>query len=88
MRCRRGIFRGFLQERLTKTFPETKISRVFIVFFSGAMFGLIYFSGFGYAYAYLIVKLVEAPIIVHFVLNTVHFITFTYPHQLQFGRVW
>jgi len=37
-------------------------------------------SGLGYAYAYYATQRIEAPIIVHIVVNAVHFIGFTYPH--------
>ncbi len=87
-----AIFRGYLQERLSRLFLTIRFSGFMTVFFSGLLFGLahagggfIYTSlaalaGIGYAYAYLCTKRIEAPILTHFALITVHFIGFTYPH--------
>lgn len=86
-----AFFRGFLQERLSKVLPSSRVGAVSAVLCSALLFGVAHFGGgfhlvflatlggVGYGYVYFAVKRVEAPIIVHFVLNAVHFIGFTYP---------
>ena len=38
------------------------------------------YAGLGYALAYQSTQRIEAPVLVHFALNAVHFIAFTYPY--------
>lgn len=48
---------------------------------AGMLFvGLATLAGLGYSLAYALTRRVEAPIAVHFSVNTVHFVFFTYPH--------
>jgi len=86
-----AFFRGLLQDRLAGALPDTRPWQAAVVVFSGALFGLAHLGGgpvyallatlcgVGYAYAYAVTKRIEAPIIVHFAFNAIHFIGFTYP---------
>lgn len=86
-----AFFRGYLQARLAAALSSWRAGGVIAALASAGIFGLAHvgggalyvvlagLGGLGYAYAYLVVKRVEAPIIVHFVLNAVHFVAFTYP---------
>ena len=86
-----AFFRGFLQERLGKAFSGIPFGAAITVMCSALLFGVAHLgggmiyagiamiAGMGYAYSYALAKRVEAPILVHFALNAVHFIGFTYP---------
>jgi len=86
-----AFFRGLVQDRLAGALPATRPWQTAVVVFSGALFGLAHLGGgpvyallatlcgVGYAYAYAVTKRIEAPIIVHFAFNAIHFIGFTYP---------
>jgi uncharacterized protein len=86
-----AFFRGFLQDRLALALPDTRTWQTVAVVTSAALFGLAHLGGgavyallatlcgLGYGYAYAVTKRIEAPIITHFVFNTVHFLGFTYP---------
>lgn len=88
------FFRGFLQDRLALSLARFRYGRLIAVICSALLFGLAHIAGgplyvllaflggLGYAYAYHVTQRVEAPIIVHFAVNTVHFMGFTYPHLL------
>ena len=85
------FFRGVLQERLAGLLPSSTMAAIIVVLCSAALFGVAHIgggiiyvslatlSGIGYAYAYHATKRVEAAILVHFIVNAVHFIGFTYP---------
>jgi membrane protease YdiL (CAAX protease family) len=86
------FFRGFLQDRLANSLVRFRFGELFAVVSSALLFGLAHIgggatamflavlAGLGNAYAYKVTKRVEAAISVHFLLNTVHFVAFTYPH--------
>lgn len=86
-----AFFRGFLQDRLSRSLSGVRFGEPIAIACSAVLFGgahlaggLIYagiaaLAGLGYAYSYAVVKRIEAPILVHFGLNAVHFIGFTYP---------
>lgn len=90
-----AIFRGFIQERLSKLLLNTHLNVLIAVFGSGVLFGLVHaaggvlyiflatLAGISYAYAYFLTRRIEAPIFIHFALITVHFIGFTYPYIYQ-----
>lgn len=90
-----AFFRGVLQERMTTYFQKLQFGGQITIFLSALLFGLAHIAGgtinflvaiiagIGYAYAFSISKKIEGPILVHVVLNTVHFIGFTYPHIQQ-----
>lgn len=87
-----AFFRGFLQDRLAASLHRFRFDGHISVVFSTVLFGIAHIGGganyvllammggFGYAYAFFLFRRIEAPIFIHFALNTVHFIGFTYPH--------
>lgn len=88
------FFRGFLQDRLGVALAGFRYGKQIALLCSALLFGLVHvaggptfvllatLSGLGYAYAYHVTQRIEAPIVVHFALNVVHFVGFTYPHLL------
>jgi membrane protease YdiL (CAAX protease family) len=90
-----AFFRGFFQDRLSKSLSPYRYGDTIAVICSAGAFGLMHIGGgtsyiflatligFGSAYAYSRVKHIEAPIITHFALNAVHFVCFTYPHLVK-----
>lgn len=89
-----AFFRGFLQERLGKSLSGIRFGTLITIVCSAVLFGaahlgggMVYagiatIAGLGYAYSYAVTRRIEAPILVHFGLNAVHFIGFTYPRIL------
>lgn len=87
-----AFFRGLIQDRLTTSFRGLRFGGYISVVLSAVFFGIAHLAGginyftvallggIGYAYGYLIFRRIETPILMHFVLNAVHFIGFTYPH--------
>ncbi|MYN18787.1 CPBP family intramembrane metalloprotease [Rugamonas sp. FT107W] len=85
------FFRGFLQARLAASLARFRNGQWIAVICSALLFGAAHLAGgpayalvatiagLGYAYAYQATQRIEAPILIHIVLNTVHFIGFTYP---------
>lgn len=86
-----AFFRGFLQERLSRSLSGVRFGEPIAIVCSAGLFGVVHLAGgpvyagiaalagLGYAYSYAVAKRIEAPILVHFGLNAVHFIGFTYP---------
>lgn len=86
-----AFFRGFLQEQLGKVLSTIPFGAPITVACSAMLFGAAHLgggvayagiatvAGLGYAYAYAVTKRIEAPILIHFGLNAVHFVGFTYP---------
>ena len=86
------FFRGFLQDRLALSLARFRYGRLSAAMCSALLFGaahlaggttyvlLASLAGLGYTYAYFITQRIEAPVLVHFSLNAVHFIGFTYPY--------
>jgi len=86
-----GLFRGFLQTILCQWFAEVKHGQSIALTITAIIFGLAHYAGgiryiflasiagLFYGYAYLKTKRIEASIFVHFTLNTLHFIFFSYP---------
>lgn len=86
-----AFFRGFLQDRLGKALSNIPFGTSITVVCSAMLFGAAHLgggvayagiatiAGLGYACSYAVVKRVEAPILIHFGLNAVHFVGFTYP---------
>lgn len=87
-----AFFRGFIQERLAHSMARRRMGNGIAVVVSALLFGVAHagggatmtvlatVAGLGYALAYARSSTVEAPIMVHFALKTVHFIGLTYPH--------
>ena len=86
-----AFFRGFLQDRLSRSLSGIRFGEPIAIVVSAVLFGVAHIAGgpvyagiaalagLGYAYSYAVVKRIEAPILMHFGLNAVHFIGFTYP---------
>lgn len=86
-----AIFRGLLQNRLMLLRPGSDAWRWICVVIAATAFGLAHFAGgpayvglatlagIGYGFVYLRTRKIEAPILVHFGFNLVHFVFFTYP---------
>lgn len=87
-----AFFRGLIQERLSRALNHrTGLVGHVPVLMSALLFGLAHagggplyaalagLAGLGYALVYAKVRRVEASILVHFAVNAVHFIGFTYP---------
>lgn len=86
-----AFFRGYLQDRLATSISTFRFAVPASVVISALLFGAVHFaggpafmllatlSGLGAAVAYAMAGRIEAPIMVHFLFNTVHFIGFTYP---------
>jgi uncharacterized protein len=84
------LFRGFVQKHLA-ALSDKNLYKISIVVFVGILFGLAHFAGgttyvilasvagIGYGYAYHITGRIESAILTHFLLNTTHFLFFTYP---------
>lgn len=89
------VFRGYIQNKLTHYFTSRKKSWVWGLIFASVIFGLLHFrggpvyiglaavAGLFYGYAYYKTKRLETSIFVHLVLNTVHFIFFSYPYAAK-----
>lgn len=85
------LFRGFLQKHLA-ALSDKKIYKVSIVVLVGILFGLAHFAGgttyvmlasvagIGYGYAYHVTGRIESAVLTHFLLNSAHFLFFTYPY--------
>jgi membrane protease YdiL (CAAX protease family) len=86
-----AFFRGFLQARVGRLLKKLKWGAWAAILFSATLFGLAHIGGgiqlamlatmggIGYGYAYHVTKKIEAAILVHFLVNTAHFVFFTYP---------
>jgi hypothetical protein len=84
------LFRGLVQKYLA-SLSERKAYKIGIVVFIGILFGLAHIgggaiyailasvAGIGYGYAYHATGRIEGAILTHFLLNTAHFLFFTYP---------
>ncbi len=86
-----GFFRGFIQSGLERILPKTKTYSGIAILISAACFGLAHYKGglayvgfagissLFYGYVFQMTKRLEAPIVVHFGLNLIHFLMFSYP---------
>ena len=87
-----AFFRGLLQDRLAASLARFRYGPIAALICSALLFGaahaagggvyvlLATIAGLGYGYAYSATQRIEAPIIVHILVNAVHFIGFTYPY--------
>jgi hypothetical protein len=83
------LFRGFVQKHLS-ALANKRIHKIVVVFV-GILFGLAHFAGgatyvilasvagIGYGYVYYLTGRIESAILTHFILNSIHFLFFTYP---------
>jgi len=86
-----AFFRGFIQRRLVDAWRPRRGGTAAAVAVAAGLFGLAHVgggwvyvglaavAGVGYGWAYERTGRIEASILTHFALNTVHFIGFTYP---------
>jgi membrane protease YdiL (CAAX protease family) len=87
-----AFFRGFLQERLTSLLKHVRFGSPIAVVCVALLFGLAHLgggptymlfasmAGIGYGWVYASTRRIEVPILLHFSLNAVHFLGFTYPY--------
>lgn len=85
------IFRGGLQKTLMNTLPDRKIFKILSICIAAIIFGLSHYygglayiclatlAGIFYGYAYYKTGKIFCSMLVHFALNTTHFLVFTYP---------
>lgn len=86
-----AFFRCIIQKGLIHTLPKTKTGTIASIFIASALFGLAHFrgglgyvvlatiAGLFYGYAYQRTHRLESAILIHFGLNTTHFLLFSYP---------
>ena len=86
-----AIFRGFVQAVLTRIWRNVAGGRWLALGVAAVLFGLAHaaggpvyvalaaVAGVGYGWVYQKTQRIEASILTHFALNTVHFLCFTYP---------
>jgi hypothetical protein len=86
-----AFFRGFLQRHLQAVMAPARYAGPVALTLSSVLFGLSHLSGgvqysalatvagFGYGWVYQRTGAIEASIGVHFLVNTLHFVLFTYP---------
>lgn len=85
-----ALFRGYLQEGLTRRFGDQRTGAGFAIAVGAGLFGVAHFAGgwgyvlvaglagVGYGIAYRVGGL-QASVLAHFGLNLIHFSLFTYP---------
>ncbi|MFT3781435.1 MAG: CPBP family intramembrane metalloprotease [Nibricoccus sp.] len=86
-----AFFRGFIQAQLQYLWSGIRGGSFIALLVAAALFGLAHFpggwayvglasvAGLGYGWIYQRTQRIEASILSHFALNTVHFLLFTYP---------
>ncbi len=86
-----ALFRGYLQQQLAAAWQHRRHGAAAALGVAALAFGLAHagggpayvvlstVAGLGYGWAYLRTGRIEAAILTHFALNTVHFLGFTYP---------
>lgn len=87
----RGLIQGQLTRWLEQRWPQARCCGLLAVLISAVLFGaahlgggvayaaLAALAGLGYAYAYHATGRIEAAIATHLLVNSVHFISFSYP---------
>jgi membrane protease YdiL (CAAX protease family) len=86
-----AFFRGFVQKGLENSLERFRYSSFLAFITASVLFGVAHFmgglryvflatlAGLGYGWVYQQTKRIEASILTHFSLNSVHFLFFTYP---------
>lgn len=86
-----ALFRGFLQRQLTERLSKYRYGAIVALCVCAVLFGIVHvagglnyvllaiLAGLGYGWAYQRTKRIEASILLHFLLNTVHLTFFSYP---------
>lgn len=85
------FFRGFIQKESEILLARFKPGKWIALGIASLTFGLLHYhgglnyiilatlAGGGYGYAFLKSKKIESPILIHFLVNLIHFICFSYP---------
>ncbi|MGR9114804.1 MAG: CPBP family intramembrane glutamic endopeptidase [Gammaproteobacteria bacterium] len=86
-----AFFRGFIQKNLMLILSNIPGGTAIALLISSSLFGLAHMAGgidyvilatvagIGYGWAYYRTQCIEAAILTHFTLNSLHFLLFTYP---------
>lgn len=86
-----ALFRGMIQKFLMLRFQNILGGKWMALVIASALFGAVHYSGgmrymalafvagLFYGYAFMKAQKIEASILAHFMVNSVHFIAFTYP---------
>ena len=86
-----AFFRGFIQKFLVLCLSKIRNGHIFAIVITATVFGLAHYvggpkyiflatvAGVGYGCAYHFTQRIEASILTHLTLNSLHFIFFTYP---------
>ena len=86
-----AFFRGFVQHELSRIGPRRALTAGIALTVGAILFGLAHFgggtnyviaaavAGLGYGWAFMRTNRIEAAMAVHFGVNAVHFLLFTYP---------
>lgn len=87
-----AFFRFLIQDGIVYALKDNKMVHFYAVCISAIFFGVVHaggggvyvllssLAGFGYAYSYFKIRFIEAPILLHFLINMTHFFCFTYPY--------
>jgi hypothetical protein len=90
-----ALFRGVIQDRLTRLVADRRRLAWLPLLLASVLFGLAHaaggpvlivvaaIAGVGYGLAYATTGRVEAAIVAHFTLNSIHFLGFTYPYAVR-----
>lgn len=85
------FFRGFIQQGIALFMGHTNMAQLVALLTASLLFGVAHIgggwlyvvlasiAGLGYGYVFLRTKSIEMSILAHFLMNTVHFVLFTYP---------
>ena len=86
-----ALFRGFVQRYLERLFSRYSSGPRLALGVAALLFGMVHFpggvkyvmlatlAGWGYGFVYQRTRRIEASILTHFLLNSVHFVFFSYP---------
>jgi uncharacterized protein len=86
-----AFFRGFVQHELSRVGPRPALAAGLALAIAAVLFGLAHFAGgplyvlaaaiagVGYGWAFMRTQRIEAAMAVHFGVNALHFLLFTYP---------
>ncbi len=86
-----AIFRGMIQQSLMNVMQHFAAGKWIALIISAALFGAVHYkggskyvllaaiAGLFYGYAYMRTRKIEASVFTHFMVNSIHFIFFTYP---------
>jgi len=89
------FFRFFLQNNIIEVLKKFKNGQIIGLIISSLLFGLFHFSGglnfvilasisgFLYGLVYIRTKYLESAILLHFVINLLHFFLFSYPYYIN-----